>query len=106
MKAKDFILIAIVVLGFAFLYVTLKRETKAERDRAVDSLYQSHEVLINFDSVESAITQRIVDSVFKVIEPMKADLKKVRRDNDQLRKDNAELYEKYQRLGKTDRPTF
>lgn len=105
MKAKDFVLIAIVVLGFAFLYVTLKKETKAERDRAVDSLYRSHEVLIDLDSVERRITKRIVDSVTLILQPINKDLKRVKTSTDQLRKQNEELLKEYKSRPVT-RPTF
>jgi hypothetical protein len=105
MKAKDFVLIALVIGGFAFLYITLKKETKVERDRAVDSLYRSHEVLIDMDSVERRIAKRIVDSVLLILEPVQRDLKRVRVSNDQLRKQNEELLKEY-KSRPIDRPNF
>jgi hypothetical protein len=105
MKAKDFILISVVILGFAFMYAMTKKESKAERDHAIDSLYRAHEVLIDFDSIEQRITKNIIDSMMIEIGKTNKALKTIQQHNDQTRKQNEELVKKFNSLVVT-RPDF
>lgn len=105
MKAKDFVLIALFIAGFAFLYVTTKKEMSLYTDHKLDSLYHSHQVLYNLDSIERRITEKIVDSLTHKIDSVKRDLKNIRATNERLHKQNEELIQKYKAI-QVARPDF
>lgn len=106
MKAKDFILIALFLVGgFAFLYVTTKKENNTSTDHKLDSLYRSHEVLYNLDSIERRLTSRIIDSLNRRIDSVKADLKSIRINNERIKKQNDALIKKYEAIP-INRPDF
>jgi len=105
MKGKDFIIIAVFLAGLAFVYFTSRKETTIARDRAIDSLYNSHDVLVNFDSVYQARTKKLIDSVYRDIHRINSNLKASNIKADKLAKQNEELLNRYRDLD-IKRPDF
>lgn len=90
-----FIIIAIAITG-SFL---LQRHTSTGIDKQyVDSLMNVNRIVIDLDSVQSAIESQIYDSLNKSINSLQGEIKNLKTQNYLLRKSNEELEKKYRSI--------
>lgn len=105
MKFKDIILVIVIIGACLFIYKIARKEDRTDRNTAIDSLYRSHSVLINFDSVSSVMRKQILDSVRIITDAQAKKIDAVHKENLLIRKQNEILTDRYKSIT-VDRPDF
>lgn len=104
MKLKDIIIIGLIV-ALGFFYFIDRKNQRAETVRIIDSTYRAQQDLIRYDSIQSAITERVLDTVLTRVEVTEKGLRRVQRVTDNTAKENEKLKNKFDSLV-VDRPDF
>lgn len=95
-------IIAIVVIAYWFHQ---SRYVRPETIRIMDSLYEAKRRIINQDSVESAIRNKVIDSIMPIITNQGKRLNLIQNENDRQRKANEARFHTYDSIV-LDRPDF
>lgn len=81
------------------------RFVRPDTIRIIDSLYEAKRRIINQDSIERAITKRVMDSVGPILSYQTKRLNLIQNENDRQRKANEKRFHTYDSIV-LDRPDF
>lgn len=81
------------------------RVVRPETIRIMDSLYEAKRRIINQDSIEKAITKRVMDSVGPILTSQTKRLNLIQNENDRQRRANEKRFHTYDSIV-LDRPDF